>query len=157
MGNSDHVVVSVSVDFLSNSKQDALFHHIAYNYSPVDWDSLCDHLRDVPWEDILMPGTSAAASEFCEWVQIGIDVYIPHCKYQFKPHSSPWFSATCAAAVVRRNHFSHLYQQNKSSESKEKFRQASACCKRVLEAVKLAHANKTKEYNTSQKLGSQVF
>ena len=91
------------------------------------------------------------------FVQVGIDVYIPHCKYQVKPHSSPWFSATCAAAVVRRNHFSHLYQQNKSSESKGKFRQASACCKRVFEAVKLAHANKTKEYNTSQKLGSQVF
>ena len=31
---------------------------------------------------------SAAASEFCEWVQVGIDVYIPHCKYQVKPHSS---------------------------------------------------------------------
>ena len=90
---------------------------------------------------ILMPDASAA-SEFCEWVQVGIDVYIPHCKYQVKPHSSPWFSATFAAAVVHRNHSFHLYQQNKSSESKGKFRQASDCCKRVFEAVKLALANK---------------
>ena len=90
---------------------------------------------------ILMPDASAA-SEFCEWVQVGIDVYIPHCKYQVKPHSSPWFSATFAAAVVHRNHSCHLYQQNKSSESKGKFRQASDCCKRVFEAVKLALANK---------------
>ena len=29
---------------------------------------------------------SAAASEFCEWIQVGIDVYIPHRKYQVKPH-----------------------------------------------------------------------
>ena len=36
-------------------------------------------------------------------VQGGIDVYIPHHKYQVKPHSSPWFSATCGAAVVHRN------------------------------------------------------
>ena len=28
----------------------------------------------------------AAASQFCEWVQVGIDVYIPHRKYQVKPH-----------------------------------------------------------------------
>ena len=28
-----------------------------------------------------------------ESVQAGIDVYIPHRKYQVKPHSSPWFSA----------------------------------------------------------------
>ena len=35
-------------------------------------------LRDVPWDDIFKLGTSAAASEFCEWVQVGTDVYIPH-------------------------------------------------------------------------------
>ena len=50
-----------------------------------------------------------------------------------------------------------MYQQNKSSESKIKFRQASNRCKRVLEAVKLAYANKTKESITSQKLGSRDF
>ena len=50
-----------------------------------------------------------------------------------------------------------MYQQNKSSESKVKFRQSSNCCKRVLEAAKLAYANKTKESITSQKLGSQDF
>ena len=27
-----------------------------------------------------MLGASAAASEFCEWVQVGIDVYIPQAK-----------------------------------------------------------------------------
>ena len=84
-------------------------------------------------------------------------MYIPHRKYQVKPHSSPWFSAACAAALVHRNHFFRLYQQNKSSESKVKFRQASNCCKRVLEAAKLAYASKTKESITSQRLGSQDF
>ena len=54
-----------------------------------DWDSLYGHLRDVPWEDIFNLRASAAASEFCEWVQVGIDVYIPHCKYLVKPCSSP--------------------------------------------------------------------
>ena len=89
--NSDHVVVSVSIDFPSNSQWDAPFHCIVYDYSHVDWDSLCDHLRDVPWEDIFKFGASAAASEFCKWVQVGIYVYIPHRKYQVKPHSCPWF------------------------------------------------------------------
>ena len=87
LGNSDHVVVSVSTDFPSNSQRDAPFHRIAYDYSRADWDGLCDHLRDVPWEDIFKLGASAAASEFCEWVQVGIDVYIPHRKYQVKPDS----------------------------------------------------------------------
>ena len=77
--------------------------------------------------------------------------------YQVKPHSSQWVSAACAAAIVHRNKFSHLHQQNRSSESKAKFRQTSNHCKRVLEAAKLANANKAKESITSQKLGSQDF
>ena len=110
-------------------------------------------MRDVPWEDIFKLGASAAASEFCEWVQVGIDVYIPHRKYQVKPHSCPWFSAACAAAIVHGGHFFRLYQSGKSSDSKVKFGQASNRCKKVLEAAKLTYANKTKEFITSQKLG----
>ena len=64
LGNSDHVVVSVSIDFPPSSQWDALFHLIAYDYSLADWDGLCDHLRDVPWEDIFKLSASAAASEF---------------------------------------------------------------------------------------------
>ena len=74
--NSDHVVVSVSIDFSSNLQQDALFHRIAYDYFRADWDSPHDHLRYVPWKDIFKLGAYAAASEFCEWVQVGIDIYI---------------------------------------------------------------------------------
>ena len=54
LGNSDHVVVSVSIDFPINSKQDTLCHCVAYDYSRADWDGLHDHLRDVPWEDIFI-------------------------------------------------------------------------------------------------------
>ena len=56
----------------------------------------------------------ASASEFCKWVQVGIDVYIPHRKYQVTPHSSPWFSAACAVAIVHRNHFFCLYHEDDS-------------------------------------------
>ena len=47
LGNSDDVVVSVSVDFPPNSKKDALFHDIACDYSRADWNGLRDLLRDV--------------------------------------------------------------------------------------------------------------
>ena len=115
----------------------------------------------------------------------GIDVYIPHRKYQVRPHSSPWFSAACATMIVHsksinfltkefttqkkifiykikieikttpttENLFFRLYQKDKSSNSKVKFRQASNRCKRILESTKLAYTNKTKESITSQVLG----
>ena len=65
LGNSDHVVVSVSIDFPSNSQCNAPFQRIAYDYSCADLDGLYDHLKDLPWEYIFKLGASAAASEFC--------------------------------------------------------------------------------------------
>ena len=111
----------------------------------------------VPQEDIFKLSASAAAGELYEWVQVGIDVHIPHRMCRVKPHSSSWFLAAFDTAIVHRNHLFRLYQQNKSSEFKVKFRQASNRCKRVLEAVKLTYANKTKQFISSQKLGSWDF
>ena len=48
-GNSDHVVVVVSIGFPWYSQWDVPFHWITYDYSCSDWDGLHDHLRDVPW------------------------------------------------------------------------------------------------------------
>ena len=85
-------------------------------------------MRDVPRKDVFKLGASTVAIEFCELVEVGPDLYIPHRKYHVKPHSSPWFLAG-AAAIVHRNHFFCLYQKDKSSNSKVKFRQASnRCC-----------------------------
>ena len=70
LGNSDHIVVSVSINFPINSKQNTSFHRVACDYSHADWDNLCDHLRDVPWVDIFKLSASAAASEFCDWVRL---------------------------------------------------------------------------------------
>ena len=113
MENSDYVVVSVSIDFPSDSRRD----------------------------------TSAAASEFCEWVQAGIDAYIPH---RVKTHSGPCFLATCTDVIVHRNPFFRLYQKNKSSESKVKFRWAINRFKSVLQAAKFVYTNKTKRFCNSQ-------
>ena len=48
LGNSDHFVVSVSIQFPSYSQRDAPLHRIAYDYSQANWGGLHDHLRDVP-------------------------------------------------------------------------------------------------------------
>ena len=70
LGNSDHVVVSVSIDFPLNSKRDALVHHTAYDCSCPCWDGLRDRLGEVSWEDIFKLGASAATSVF---VSVSID------------------------------------------------------------------------------------
>ena len=63
--------------------------------------------QDHPRQDIFKLSASAA-SEFCEWIHVAIDVYIPHCKNQVKPESSTWFLATFTVVTVHRNHFFSL-------------------------------------------------
>ena len=72
LGNFDHVVVSVSIDFPINSKQDARF------IESLMTILVLIGMRDVPWEDIFKLSACAAVSEFYEWVQVGIDVNVPH-------------------------------------------------------------------------------
>ena len=95
LGNSDHVVVSVSIYFLSNSKRDAPLRRIASDYSRADWDNLRNHLRNAPWENIFERSLLAVASGFCEWLQVGFAI----------SHSSPWFSVAGDAATAHRNLF----------------------------------------------------
>ena len=73
-----HLEILLSLHWLSiKFKRDASLYCIAYDYSCADWDGLHNHLGDVPWDDIFKLGASAAASEFCEYVHVGVDVYIP--------------------------------------------------------------------------------
>ena len=106
----------------------------------------------IPWEMfhgrislknsvLLLLRVNFVSGLWLELIYIYIDIYIyiyaPHRKYQVKPHSS-------ISMVFIENTFC-LYRQNKSPESKVKFRQASICCKSVLEDAKLECATKTKE------------
>ena len=138
--NSDHVFVSQSIYFGTYSKRDATFYRIVYKFSCANWDDLRDDLKDFPWKGTFKLGASIAVFKFPEWVQVGIDVPIPHRKYQDKTHPSPLFSAACTAAVTHRNYFFRFYQQNKSSVTEGKFRQASNYHKNVTEAAKLSYA-----------------
>ena len=88
------VIISVSIDFLSNSKENGTFHCTAYDYSHTDWDGLCDHFRDAQWEGIFKFG-----------FKMKLTLYIPHHKYRVKPNLSPWSLDAYAAAIAHRNHF----------------------------------------------------
>ena len=75
LGNHDHVLVSVSIDFPSNSKRDAPFPHTDDNFR-AGWGDLHNHLRDVSWKDIFKLGTSAAGTEFVSGSRFEM-IYVP--------------------------------------------------------------------------------
>ena len=61
----------------------------------------------MPWLDIFKHDAICAAKEITEWVEIGIDCYIPRRKFQLKPHSSQWFTLSGAAAMAHHNYYFH--------------------------------------------------
>ena len=87
----------------------------------------------------------SAATEFCEWVQVEIDVCIPLV-----------FSTLYCCHSSQKSLFSFV-QQNKSPKSKVKFTQANNYCKRVFKDAEVANVVKTEKSISSQKLGSHDF
>ena len=80
--------------------------------------------------------TFAAGTDLCEWVQVGIYKYISLI-VNIRSSLIPWFSVSFAGAIAQRNLFIRLYQQNKSSVSKLKFKHASNRCKNFLKLPNL--------------------
>ena len=76
LGSYDHVVVTIFIDFPLNSQHDASFPCIAYGYTCADWDSLCDHLRDVPWKDIFRLSVLRLLVNFLSGFKLEL-MYIP--------------------------------------------------------------------------------
>ena len=69
-------------------------------YSRADLDGLCDHLRVVCLNSVLL----LLLVNF--WVASGWNWCIyPSVQVSVKPHSFPWYSGACAAVIVHRNHF----------------------------------------------------
>ena len=155
MPNQITTLLSLMTNILNRSKlsyQKFIFIFISHLRLSISLYSISEHLGKY-----MLLGKSVLPLLLVNFVTGFRLELMSHRKYQVKPHSSPWFSAAYAPAIVHRNHFFHLYQKDNSSESKLKFRQASNRCKMVLEAAKLAYANKTKESITSHKPGSQDF
>ena len=90
-------------------------------------------------------------------MQIGIDLHIPHRKYQVKYHSFSLFSAGSATPIARGiSSFVQVYSVN-PLRLKAKFSHTVNLCKRILENIKLIYANKTKVYYFLEATFSQLF
>ena len=116
------MVVSVDVKFVIKSTNEHPYHLLLtiYSCSKANWNGLRGYLRDVHWLDIFKHDATYAAKEITEWVEIGIDCYIPPRKFQLQPHSSSCFSR-CAAAIAHRNHYFHQYHRNTIPEIRNCF------------------------------------
>ena len=157
LGKSDHVVVNIQISLNTKAAQESPFHRTLYSYDRGDWDSFRDFLRDVPWPDVFKLDGEKCAEEVASWIKAGIDAFIPYRKFQQKPHSTPWFSPACAAAIAHRNHFYKVFQREKSADSKCRFRHAANECKRVIDSAKTQYVQQTQERIAAQKIGSRDF
>ena len=72
--------------FVVKYTNEHLYHRTVYSYSNGDWDELRDHLMDVHWLDIFKHDATYVAKQITEWIEIGIDCYIPRRKFHHGPH-----------------------------------------------------------------------
>ena len=85
--------------------------------------------------------------------------YLPkfQLKFQLKPHPSPWFIPSCAAAIAHYNHYFHQYHRNVTPENKKLFCDSRNHCKRVLKDARPKYTETTRHSVASQLIGSCDF
>ena len=95
LGSSDNCVVTVKCEqlFLAPSVP---FHRTVYRYAKADWCGFRSFFSQVSEDLIINDDVHKSAQELAEWLQFGMNAYIPHRSYQVKPHSQTWFTPVCS-------------------------------------------------------------
>lgn len=68
--NTDHLTVSVSIDFPLPTKRDAPFHDAAFDPSHNKWNGFCHSIRDAPFEGLSNLGASFDISKFHDYAKV---------------------------------------------------------------------------------------
>ena len=100
IGNSDHSIVSVSVSYSSPSTTFQPFHRMVFQFGKADWDGFRCFLADVPWSSVQGLGPDLAADELSQWINLGMEIYIPLRTYHIRAHSQHWYTPACAAPIA---------------------------------------------------------
>ena len=157
LGTSDHVILQLRLKNSTLISKESPFHRTSYNYKDGDLDSFRDFLRDVPWNDVFLLPANECAVEIAEWIRLGIDEFIPHRRFQVKPHAAPWFSPECSAAIATRNHHFHRYRRHPNVNNRRLHRKARNNCGRIFRIARTRYMESTKSKISQQKLGSKDF
>ena len=158
LGRSDHSVVSVEIDTQLKETSDIPFHRTVFRYSKADWDGFRSFIADAPLSIFFKSGACKVASFLSEWIFDGMNCFIPSKKFQQKPNSQPWFTPECAAAIAHRNHFFHLYHQNRSDDdARAAFNAARNRCRRILRNAEDSHAQTVRTEISNERPGTRGF
>ena len=85
------------------------FHRTVFQFGKADWDGFQCFLADVPWSLVLSLGPDLAADELSQWINLGMEIYIP---------------LTYLPAIAHRNHFLKKYHLSGTLDSKRLFHEA---------------------------------
>ena len=87
-----------------------------------------------------------------------MNCFIPSKKFQQRPNSQPWFTPECAAAIAHRNHFFHVYQQNRDDDNAHaEFNAARNYCRRILRNSKCSYAQTIRTEISNERPGTCGF
>ena len=158
LGSSDHCVVTVNHKQAS-SIPSVPFHRTVYRYSAADWCGFRTYLSDASSQKglIITDDVHESAQNLEEVIQNGMKAYIPHRSYQVKPHSQPWFTPECAAAICQRDHFFNQYKRDRTAGNLDQYRAARRHCKETLHEAKRRYSSHIQDSIANQKLGSKDF
>lgn len=141
LGLSDHCLITLTHDSQQLPKQPQS-RKLVFFYDKTDWDSLRDFYATVPWASCFSDDPNSTADQITEWIQCGIDSYVPSSFKPGRPNSPKWFTADCQRAVLRKNQAFHSWLVSQSPETRAAYISARNSCSRVIDQSKKSYVEK---------------
>ena len=142
LGNSDHTIISVEVDFCPKFKES---NELVLDWINGDTDGLKEFYRNFNWKEILQEKNAEDAWEFLKTtIEVGIDKYIPKKKRRSR-NKPQWMTRNVVKLCRRKRRSYNLYQNSRLPEHLAQFKNIEKECKKVVRSAKRKFEKKIAE------------
>ena len=159
LGNSDHGLITISCPIHSTAEE-SLPPRTIWHYNNADWDQIRKFYSSFPWNDVCssLPTPSEMSKEITEFIQLGIETFIPHTKKGAqRQNHKPWFSKACNKARAQKLKTHKELLHNPTPENRSAFLEARNVYNQTVDSAKNVFNTRIKDKVLSCPNGSKSF
>lgn len=158
LGNSDHVLISVSCPLTAEKLVQPKNRRVVWHYNKAKWDELREFYAEYPWHATCfnIEDVSQCAEAVTEVILLGMELYIPH-NTKKPPSAKPWFNKDCKRACVNKNKAFREWCSNPTDEKRAAYILDRNNCNLTIQAAKQAFNNRVTKKLLDCPSGSRPF
>ena len=142
LGNSDHTIICVEVDFCPKFKES---NELVLDWYNGDTEGLKEFYCNINWKEILEENNAEEAWEVLKTkIDVGIEKFIPK-KQRVSRNKPQWMTKNVVKLCRKKRRFYNRYQNTRTQDDLEQFKNIEKECKKAVRSAKRKFEKKIAE------------